>query len=534
MNARPLIKSIRVRLLLWLAFLLVALLTGFGVTAYQLHRTQQFESIDEELELRVTVLAREMRPRPGPGRFRPGPPPEWLPEGPLDATPNRGPDRGHDHPGRLTDGPGGRSSDRRSPKNPGPPRETIDGRFEGREIQLSTSTLRLFDDESTNGFYFALWSRSGSLLRISTNAPAGLGPPGPGEIDATVQTRTRNGFREALQLNSIGESIVAGRFIAADLAGLRRYALWLGTAGFAVLALGLGGAWGLTTRAIRPIEDIAGAARRISDGNLAERISVSDTDSEIGRLAGILNGTFARLEAAFAQQKQFTADASHELRTPISVILAETQATLARERSAAEYRETVETCLDAAQQMRRLTQSLLELARFDAGQEPLERVEFDVSERLRACVHLVEPLAAPRGIRFQLDLDLEAATAHGDPDRLCQVFINLLTNAVHYNRDGGHVRVTTRNEGARVVISVSDTGRGIDPGDIPHLFKRFYRGDKARRSANGQSGLGLAIAKAIVDAHQGTLEVASEPGSGTTFTVSLPANPGPTAPLSRP
>lgn len=498
------LKSIRARLVLWLAFLLVCVLTGFGITAFQLHRINRFEQIDEELEFRVATLGRELRGRMGPGRLRPPPPADW----PLDAAPVRPRDRPSSP---RADTPGERH----------PPRAfTPRGMPEGRDISLSPATLNLFDEVTTNGFYYVIWSFGGAPLKTSTNAPAQLQGPAPAEAETQVQARTRDGCREAFQLNSIGECILAGRPIAADLTALRHYAWWLAAAGSAVLALGLGSLWMLTTRAIRPVEDISAAARRIADGDLSERIRIGETDSELGRLAAVLNSTFARLEAAFSQQKQFTADASHELRTPISVIIAEAQTTLARDRSAAEYRDTVETCLDAAQQMRRLTQSLLELARFDAGQEPLDPTRFHLSERLRACIDLIRPLAAPRGITFETDLG--SIETRGDPDRLCQVFTNLLTNAVHYNRDHGQVRVLARTDRNSTAISVSDSGQGIAPEDIPHLFKRFYRGDRARTNPAGRSGLGLAIAKAIVDAHGGTLDVDSTPGSGSTFTVRLP------------
>jgi two-component system, OmpR family, sensor kinase len=152
---------------------------------------------------------------------------------------------------------------------------------------------------------------------------------------------------------------------------------------------------------------------------------VAETDSELGRLAGVLNSTFARLEAAFAQQKQFTADASHELRTPLAVIIAEAQTTLARGRSAAEYRESIAVCLDAAQQMRRLSESLLQLARFDAGQEPIRRSAVDLAETARVCAGCIAPLAEKRGIKIRCDL--APAKTFGDADRLSQLITNLLT-----------------------------------------------------------------------------------------------------------
>jgi heavy metal sensor kinase len=380
--------------------------------------------------------------------------------------------------------------------------------------------MSLFDQAETNDFYFAIWSPGGNLRKQSTNAPAGLSLPARPEADTRIHTRMRDVYREAVQFTEIGECILAGRRTTADLDALGRFAWWLVAAGAVVLGLGLGGGWWVASRAIRPVDDISAAASRISAGSLSERINVADTDSELGRLAGVLNSTFARLEASFAQQKQFTADASHELRTPIAVLISEAQTALARERTAAEYRETVEGCLDTAQQMRRLTHSLLELARYDAGQEPLERSRFDLAERARSCIELVDPLARERGI--QIHSDLLPAETLGDVDRLGQVIINLLTNAIHYNRPNGEIQVRTRLENNAAILTVADTGPGINPEDLPHIFERFYRADKSRARAEGRSGLGLAIGKAIVTAHGGSLEVSSQPGAGSTFTVKLP------------
>jgi signal transduction histidine kinase len=248
---------------------------------------------------------------------------------------------------------------------------------------------------------------------------------------------------------------------------------------------------------------------------------VADTDSELGQLASVLNSTFARLEAAFAQQKQFTADASHELRTPLAVIIAEAQTTLARERSAAKYRETVTACLDAAQQMRRLTESLLQLARFDAGQEHIQRSAIDLAEITRACSERISSLAKKGG--NEIHLDLAPVKVFGSADLLGQLVTNLLTNAIHYNKPNGEIRVRIQSAKGDAVLTVADTGPGIAAEDLPHIFERFYRADKARSRADGRSGLGLAICKAIVEIHGGSIDVSSQLGSGTTFTVRLQA-----------
>ena len=232
-----------------------------------------------------------------------------------------------------------------------------------------------------------------------------------------------------------------------------------------------------------------------------------------------MNSTFARLEAAFAQQQQFTSDAAHELRTPVTVMLTQTQLSLSRERSPAEYRQTLETCQRAAQRMRRLIESLLALARLDAGQEAIKRLKFDLATVIRDCADLVQPLAADRGVTVVLDVNALECT--GDPERIAQVLTNLLTNAINYNRPQGEVRLTTALQNGAAVITVRDTGTGIASEDLPRVFERFYRSDKSRTS--GGQGLGLSICQAIITAHGGSMEVASEAGVGTTFTVRLPA-----------
>lgn len=273
-------------------------------------------------------------------------------------------------------------------------------------------------------------------------------------------------------------------------------------------------------RALRPIAEISAAAQEIAAGDLAKRINASETESELGQLAAVLNSTFGRLEAAFAQQRQFTSDAAHELRTPASVILTQIQSTLNKDRSAPEYRETRETCQRAAQRMRRLIESLLELARLDAGQEVLKRMPCDLAKTAADCAELVRPLAEQR--RIKITAELSAAETMGDAERVAQVVTNLLSNAVQQTPEGSGVRITTQNCDGTAKLTVADNGPGIAPEHLPHIFGRFYRVDPGRTSSAGRSGLGLAISRAIIIAHSGTIEVTSGPGAGTTFTVSLP------------
>lgn len=476
-------KSIRGRLLAWLAFLLVCILTGFGVTVFGLQRQNRLKQVDDELERRVAAVNADAR-----DRLAGGLPPEFREQ----------------HPS-------GESFKRQEPRrfNPG-----------GRKIVLSPSTARMFNETDPGDFYFAFWTFDAELLRTSANAPENLPFPKNFDADTLIHFRTRGPFREAFHFTETGECLLVGHSIVDEIASLRRFGLWLAAIGGAVLAIGLGGVWLFVNRAIRPVEAISNTARRIAAGNLSERIKVSDENSEFGQLASVLNSTFARLETAFTQQKHFTADASHELRTPISVLISETQTTLARERTSAEYRETIEACLDTAQQMRQLTESLLELARFDAGQEKMPQVQFDLAEKARAAIQLVHPLADARAI--QITSNLPRAEISGDPDRISQVIVNLLTNAILYNKPGGKIGVMIYAEEAVVELAISDTGSGIAPEELPRVFERFYRADKARSGTTGGSGLGLAISKAIVNAHGGTILVSSKPGLGSLFMMRLP------------
>ncbi|PYJ08673.1 MAG: sensor histidine kinase [Verrucomicrobia bacterium] len=360
--------------------------------------------------------------------------------------------------------------------------------------------------------------RDGKLLARSANAPGEV----PRPLNATPRQpqppRLRGTFREVFHATPPGEIILAGRNVAPELNELRRAALWLTGSGGVILLVGLAGGWWSATRAIRPIGDISATAVQIAAGDLTRRISVADTHNELGQLATVLNSTFARLESAFAEQKQFTSDAAHELRTPVAVVLTQAQTALNRERSPAEYRETIIACQRAAQRMRRLIEVLLELARLDAGQQPMQRLRFDLSQTARECLDLIRPLAEEHHVTILSNLS--ALECVGDPERIAQVITNLLTNAIQYNHESGEVRLTAQAQPGAVVLTVADTGQGIPPEDLPHIFKRFYRADKSRSA--GRSGLGLAISKALVEAHGGTLEAASQPGAGSSFTLRLP------------
>ena len=233
-----------------------------------------------------------------------------------------------------------------------------------------------------------------------------------------------------------------------------------------------------------------------------------------------LNHTFARLQAGFDRQVQFTADASHELRTPVAVVITQTQTALARERTAAEYRESLLACQRAAQRMRGLIDSLLTLARLDAGGAPSVHAPCDLEPIVSEAVELLRPLALAQNLK--LELDLRPVCCPVDGGQIAQVVTNLVGNAIAYNRPGGTIRVTLAPGFGEGILTVADTGQGIDSTDLPHVFDRFYRADKARAGKNGHAGLGLAITQSIVTAHGGSIGVTSVLGQGATFTVRLP------------
>jgi heavy metal sensor kinase len=344
----------------------------------------------------------------------------------------------------------------------------------------------------------------------------GLGPPNP----EPPTIRQRGEFREAYVNGPAGTRLLVGRSIGPDRAELRRTAWLLVAAGAAVLVIGLAGGWVISLGVVRPIRSITRAAQEISASNLSRRIDASEMPSELGTLATVLNDTFTRLDSAFQQQVRFTADASHELRTPLSVIHTHAQLALSRERSAEEYRRTIATCLRASSRMKGLVDSLLLLAGADAGRLSIERHLFNLQNVIEECITMVTPLANEKGIT--IDADLRSVEILADPARISQVAINLMSNAIRYNREKGSVSVKIRVEGADVLLVVADTGVGIPVQHLPHLFERFYRVDVARSRDAGGSGLGLAICKSIIDAHGGTITVESTPDQGSTFTVRLP------------
>jgi len=268
------------------------------------------------------------------------------------------------------------------------------------------------------------------------------------------------------------------------------------------------------------VQQITKTAQNIEGSDLSQRIDVK-SDDELGRLASTLNEMIGRLEESFNRQRQFTADASHELRTPLAIMQAEATLALSKERTPDDYRKSLETISQESDYMSSVISKLLFLARSDAGKEQLNFEGVELTELITGLSANIEVLAQDKGIKFDVDAK-EELTVNGDKVKLRQLFINILENAVRYTPADGHISVSLVKQELNAVVSISDTGIGIPPEHLPHIFERFYRVDKARARADGGVGLGLAIAKIIAESHKGTIGAESEVGKGTTFTISLP------------
>ena len=287
------------------------------------------------------------------------------------------------------------------------------------------------------------------------------------------------------------------------------------------LLAAVGGGYWLAGRALAPVHRITSTARTISAKSLSQRVAVANPNDELGQLAETINGMIGRLEQAFDSMRQFTADASHELLTPLTAMRTEVEVALRAERPPEQYRRVLASVLEEVERMSKLADSLLLLSREDAKvvQTPKELIRLDAL--VQEVAGHMEAVAGDSGIRMTVQ-EFPAMTVQGDPDGLRQVFFNLLDNAVKYTSQGGTVALRGLVEDNQIVIEVADTGIGIPPESLPRVFDRFYRVDKSRSRELGGTGLGLSISKALVERHQGRIEVRSAVGQGSTFRVVLP------------
>ena len=408
------------------------------------------------------------------------------------------------------------------------------------------------DDLALDPFVFPglvaqLVDASGAVVANSGNAPASplpmpeLPPGGEEPVYRTarlgdVELRTVRYplvADEGGQQRVVGSIVVGESFLPLDrtLARLRRLLIAAGLVGMGLAAVG---GWLLAGRALRPVANVTATAAGIAEGantasSLRTRLAVPPTGDEVARLAATFNAMLDRLESSFGTQRRFVADASHELRTPLTALRTNLDVLLAEAADEAtpldrpELLATLDGMRRTSARMARLLDDLLLLARLDAAgstaRETARRRPVRLDREVTAAVRALEPLAEERA----LVVTAAPVSVAGDADRLHQLALILLENAVRYTPAGGRIAVEIGPDGfGAAKLVVRDSGIGIAPEHLPRVFDRFYRADEARARATGGAGLGLAIARAIVESHGGAIAVASRPGEGATFTVSLP------------
>ncbi|MBX3051012.1 MAG: HAMP domain-containing protein [Caldilineaceae bacterium] len=462
-------KTLRARIAILIGVLILAVLAAFSTFLYVTLRLQMVQAIDDSLRLAAGQIAATVENENGTYR---------LAKGDADAVP----------------------------------------------LDKETDLLRLL---APNGQLLEQRNGVSVPLLAETLIPTGDGvwltyQPGDDGQDNDVQDAIRL-FTLPVILNSQTVAYVqVGRSLESTTETLGQLLLLLLFAVPVMVGVAMAGGYWLAGRVLAPIERIRTQAASISAADLGRRLGLDLPDDEVGRLARTFDAMLERLDESFRRQRRFASDASHELRTPLAVIRGEIDVTLERPRSPADYIEALKSIDGETARMTRLVSDLLLLARSDNAQLSLERETLDLAELLLILIEQMQPQAAAAGVHLQTVFSTTPLLISGDRDRLLQLFINLLDNTFAY-ASGSLVKIQGQKANSGVEIVIADTGPGIGPEHLPHIFERFYRTDAARNRESGGSGLGLSIAQEIVRAHGGEILVESEIKRGVTFTVWLPA-----------
>lgn len=461
--------SIRVRLAAWYSAVLAVILSLFGVSAYFAMRNSIHRTVDEELQERMEGVRRLIE--------------------------------------RIS------QSDRES-----------DLRYELREhseLRGSGALLQVSDQEG----HWLYRSASMNVYDIPK-------PQKPSSLPVTFEVNDEplRVLTEKVQVADHSYYLVQVATPLDDFYdALHRFATLLFVSIPIFLASATAVGYWISRRALAPVDRITETARSISVRSLSSRLVVPQTGDELQRLSDTLNNMLERLESAFRKITQFTADASHELRTPVAVMRTRTELSLRKPRSAEEYRETVAQVHSELEKTSDLVERLMVLARTDYGAETLQLSAADLGGIVREVCSQGRMLAETKEIGFREHIPDVPVWIKGDPHALRQLFLILMDNAVKYTPLGGHVDVVVGTDDGFAFGLVRDTGIGIAAEDLPNVFERFYRADKARSRESGGVGLGLSIGRWIAEAHAGTIEVQSSLGSGSVFRVRLPLAGTPSA-----
>jgi heavy metal sensor kinase len=405
--------------------------------------------------------------------------------------------------------------------------------IEQKESASSRTTRRLDQEEvreefRAHGDFFQVFDSNGHAIHRAETFGGAVAPPavaletGPRFANADMHGTPLRIFSQAISIDDKLYEIQ----VAAPLADLQqglRDALWLMVPMFPLmLALASAGGYFMSRRALAPVDRITQTARSITAENLSARLPLSRTGDELERLSATLNEMIGRLEAAFKRVSRFTADASHELRTPLAVMRTTAEVALRNADDGREHRIALEQVVAEIERTSNLVENLLLIAKADAGRADFSKRSIDVVAAVDEACSQAAVLAQVKGIDLTKRLPDRSISVPADPDALRRLFLNLLDNAVKYTPSGGKVEVALEQSDGHVSGVVRDTGIGIPSDDLPHIFDRFYRVDRARSRAQGGAGLGLAIARWIAEAHGGTLSVESEVERGSEFRVRLP------------
>lgn len=365
-------------------------------------------------------------------------------------------------------------------------------------------------------------------------------PPGALPVPADLLARLADGVPAFDTVSSPGGEPIRVVSLPVEVEGRLRYAVRVGTpltatlrflrtarllyagAAAAILVAVVVSGGILTRRALLPIDHVVAMAREIGETSLGRRLPHPGTEDEVGRLVTTLNEMLARIERGFDAQRRFTADASHELRSPLTRLRTELEVTLRRPRSAGDYERALRSSREEVERLSRLASALLTLARLDAGEPPeASREPVLLGPLAEAEVRRFAPDAARKGVALVLE-PAPPVAARAAPEALAVVVGNLLDNAIKFSPAGSRVSVRVSAGDGSARITVADQGPGVPLEAVPRLFDRFYRGDASRTPAAPGAGLGLAIARALVEAYGGRITVNATPGGGAAFTVSLP------------
>jgi len=383
------------------------------------------------------------------------------------------------------------------------------------QLETQETFLQIWSEDG-GWLYRSLWLQKHPMpVRIRTERGRPYGELNIGEMPVRVAVeRIPIDGREYIV--EIAEPIDDYRDMLKHFEGLMALAIPL------LLALAAGGGYWLSRRALAPVDELTTAAKSIHARNLSQRLRVSEAQDELSRLAETLNAMLDRIEAAMRRITQFTADASHELRTPIALMRTRAEISLRHPRTAEESRRTIELMHDELLRASGLIEHLMMMARADASTIEATLADCDLVALCRDACAQIEVAADARQTQLLACLPNERIIVHADARLMRQLLIILLDNAVKYTPNGGTVQLSLSRTERGVEVSVLDTGVGVDEEDLSHIFERFYRADKARSREMGGAGLGLSIARWIAEQHGCQLTAESTPGEGSIFHLFFP------------